>query len=210
MKKILLITFMFFGFLSFAQEFKAEGKTLTGIFEAEGKSKSEIFSIINKWISINYNSSKNVIQMNDLESGTIIVKGINEIKTENEFAKSFSRWTNDYNYYEFRHLIEINIKDNKYRIKYSIIEITSKISPIDCFNYDCINLSGVEQNVIDEYNEKADHLLKMEFIGKKKRDDFKSKTKAYLESVNNIIIDNEKSTMLSIEKLILSNTKDSW
>jgi hypothetical protein len=66
MKKILLITFMVFGFLSYAQEFKAEGKTLTGIFEAEGKNKSELFSLINKWISINYNSSKNVIKMYDL------------------------------------------------------------------------------------------------------------------------------------------------
>jgi len=210
MKRILIITFMFLGFLSFAQEFKAEGKTLTGIFEAEGKSKSEIFSIINKWISMNYNSSKNVIQMNDSESGTIIVKGINDLKTENEFKKSFPMWGITHNYYTFRHFIEINVKDNKFRIKYSILDIISEIPYNDCFNYNCINFSGVEQNVIDTYNEDADRLLRMGFIGKKKRDDFKSKTKVYLESVNNIIIDDEKAIMLSIEKLILSNTKDGW
>lgn len=60
------------GNFGYPQEFKYEEKLVTGIFEAQGKSKSEIFSAINKWISINYNSSKNVIQMNDMDSGTII------------------------------------------------------------------------------------------------------------------------------------------
>jgi hypothetical protein len=50
----------------------------------------------------------------------------------------------------------------------------------------------------------------MGFVGKKKRDDFKSETKAYLDGVNNNIIDNEKLTMLSIEKSVNSVGKDNW
>jgi hypothetical protein len=210
MKKILLTIFMVFGFLSNAQEFKLEGKTLTGIFEVEGKSKSELFSSINKWISINYNSSKNVIQMNDLESGTIIVKGINEVRTKNAFKKLYPNSAPEFNYYKFNHLIEINIKDNRYRIIYRTIDIASVISPNDHFNNDCVNFNGVEQNVIESYNEKMEGLLKMGFVGKKKRDDFKSETKAYLDGVNNNIIDNEKLTMLSIEKSVNSVGKDNW
>ena len=66
-----------------SQEYKLEGKTITGTFDIKDKTKSEIFASINKWISINYNSAKSVIQMNDLESGTIIIKGINEVKYKN-------------------------------------------------------------------------------------------------------------------------------
>jgi hypothetical protein len=209
MRKFILLM-LFITTITNAQEYKLEEKTITGVFEIKEKTKAEIFALINKWISINYNSSKNVIQMNDIESGTIIVKGINEVKTKNALKKLYPNSSPEFNYYKFNHLIEINIKDNRYRIIYRIIDIASEISPNDRFNYDCINFNGIDQNVIDSYNEKMDSLLKMGFVGKKKREGFKSETKAYLENVNNNIIDNEKLTMLSIEKSVKSTGKDTW
>ena len=64
--------------------------------------------------------------------------------------------------------LEINIKDNRYRIIYRTIDIASVISPNDHFNNDCVNFNGVEQNVIESYNEKMEGLLKIGFFGKKK------------------------------------------
>ena len=75
MRKFILLI-LFITTITNAQEYKLEEKTVTGIFEIKEKTKAEIFASINKWVSINYNSAKNVVQMNDLESGTIIIKGI--------------------------------------------------------------------------------------------------------------------------------------
>lgn len=210
MKKLLLIAFIFLCNYCYPQEFKYEEKVVTGIFEAQGKSKSEIFSAINKWISINYNSSKNVIQMNDIDSGTIIVKGINTVKTKNALKKLYPISIPEFNFYDFSHLIEINIKDNKFRIIYKLQDLISDILLNDKFNFNCVNFNGVEQSTIDNYNKQMDGLLKMGFVGKKKREDFKSDTKSYLEGVNKDIIDSEKLTMLSIEKSVNSSKKDNW
>ena len=68
MKKLLLI----FGMIVFTFSMNAQ------VFEVEGKSKDEIHSIINQWVAENYNSANNVIQMNDKEAGTIIVKGVTD------------------------------------------------------------------------------------------------------------------------------------
>ncbi len=214
MKKTLLITFMIFGFLSNAQEFKAEGKTLTGIFEANGKSKSELFSLINKWIAINYNSSKNVIQMNDLESGTIIVKGINEVTYKNPNYVI-------YKYEEFitlniYHLIEINIKDNKFRIIYTVTDLENKK---DCrgglcfivrsLNVSHINLTLIEDSVVEKYNFNLINNFKGSWEPKEKKEKVILMTKPLLEEVNNQILNQAKEKMLLISSSII-NKQDGW
>ena len=92
-----------------AQEYKLEDKTITGVFEVKEKSKAEIFASINKWVSINYNSAKNVVQMNDLESGTIIIKGINEVTYKNSMKELYpnKKYVEEYAKTKFNHLIEI-------------------------------------------------------------------------------------------------------
>ncbi|OAZ03638.1 hypothetical protein FLB_19150 [Flavobacterium succinicans] len=210
MKYTLLGLMIFASFLGFAQDFTKDNKTLTGVFEAQGKSKAELFSVINKWISVNYNSSKNVIQMNDLDSGTIIIKGINEVKTKNALKSLYPMSMPEYNYYEFNHMIEINIKDNKYRVIFKLTDLKSEVSPNDKFNFDCVNFNGVEQNVVDEYNSRMDKLLKMGFVGSKKRDAFKASSKGYLHGVNDDIVNYEKDFMLSIQKTVSTISKDNW
>lgn len=85
MKKIYLLVLLV-NFSLQAQDWKVAEKSVTAIFNVD-KSKSDLFTSINKWISINYNSAQNVIQMNDAESGTIIIKGINEVIYSNLLGK---------------------------------------------------------------------------------------------------------------------------
>ena len=66
LKLLLAITFTILTInQSVSQEYQLEEKTITGIFDTPDKTKSEIFSSINKWISLNYNSAQNVVQLND-------------------------------------------------------------------------------------------------------------------------------------------------
>lgn len=196
--------------LGYSQDYKSDSNSFTGVFEAKDKNKTELFSLINKWLSINYKQSKYVIQLNDLESGTIIVKGLNTVKTKNALKKLYPLSLPEFNYYELNHLIEINVKDGKYRITYSIIDIVSGIGPNDRFSNECIDFDGVDQIIIDNYNDRMDKLLRTGLVGKKKRDEFRLETKEYLDNVNKDIIESAKSIMLSVQKTIQSSYNDKW
>ena len=139
MKKINLI----FGFIfvlmtslnCYAQEYSLEEKTIKGVFDTEGKSRTEIFASINKWIALNYNSAQNVVQLNDKESGNIIVKGINEAVYKNVMKELYpkNKFMQEFSTIKFNHTVEINIKDNKYRIIYTLTDIITP-EPIAGYN----------------------------------------------------------------------------
>ena len=89
------------------------------VFEVEGKSKDEIHSIINQWVAENYNSANNVIQMNDKEAGTIIVKGVTDITTKNLIGKAILKnnsYVTEYVESPIKYTLTINIRDGKYRL----------------------------------------------------------------------------------------------
>ena len=198
--------------LSYGQEFEMEEKTVIGIFEMEDKSKSELFSSINKWISINYNSAKNVIQMNDKEAGTIIIKGINEVVYKNTMKTLFpkNKYIEEYTTTKFNHLIEINVKDNRYRVIYRIIDIASEDVGFNHMFFKCISFDGNNDKAISEYNEFIDGSLKKGLIGKKKREKFKFLTKPMFDELNKSLVNDFKLTMKSIEQSVKSKKKDDW
>ena len=66
----------------------AQKTQTTFIQEVEGKTKQEIFSSLNKWVALNYNSAMNVIQLSDANGGSIIVKGINTLILPNRVYKA--------------------------------------------------------------------------------------------------------------------------
>ena len=138
-------------FQTYAQEYELDEKTVTGIFEMEGKNKSAIFSAINKWISINYNSAKNVIQMNEKESGTIIIKGINQVVYKNTWKSLYpkNKYITEYSTTKFNHLIEINIKDNRYRVIYKITDIASEEAEFNDMFFKCISFNRINEKYID-------------------------------------------------------------
>jgi len=208
MKKILLGTLLTFCLTTFGQAYKIEEKSITGVFDVDGKSKAEIFSAINKWISINYNSAKNVIQLNDAEAGNIIIKGINEVT-----CKSVAKTLYPKNAYipentttKFNHLIEINVKENKFRIIYRIIDSEG----LDDNFFNCIKLNGGNEANIITYNDEVEIGLKKGLIGQEKRELYKLKSTVMFEDIRFGLENSMKATMLSIEKSVKTATTDGW
>ena len=192
------------------QEYELTEKSATGIFEINEKSKSELFTLITKWVTINYNSAKNVIQMNDKESGTIIIKGINEVVYKNTSKVIYpnNKYIQDHLTTKFNHLIQIDIKDNRYRISYRIIDIASEDLGFNSITLKCISLNGTNEQSITEYNKLTVEYLKKGLVGEKKREEFLSLTKPMFEEINANLLSDIKITMKSIEKSVLS--KDDW
>jgi hypothetical protein len=201
-----------------SQEYKLEEKTIIGVFNAEGKTKAEIFSSMNKWIALNYNSAQNVIQLNDKESGNIIVKGINEAQYKNVMKELYpkNKFMQEYNTVKFNHTIEANIKDNKYRIIYTLTNIIPEFVMGYNFEnqydmvFDMIDFTGLKQDKVNNYNNYVEELWKKALVGKKKRESFQNMTRPTFEEINKDIIKNIKLTMLSIEKMVISTKKDDW
>jgi hypothetical protein len=204
---------------SYAQEYALEEKTITGVFDTEGKTKAEIFASINIWIALNYNSAQNVVQLNDKESGNIIVKGINEAVYRNVMKELYpnNKYMQEYNSVKFNHTLEINVKDNKYRIIYILTDIITP-EPVAGFNlehqydmvFDMIDFPGLKQDKVDNYNNYIEELWKKALIGKKKRESFKEMTIPTFEEMNKGVTESIKSTMLSIEKTVKSTKRDDW
>ena len=212
MRKILLGLITLMSFYSNAQEYKLEEKAVTGIFEANGKTKVELFSAINKWISVNYNSANSVIQLNDLESGTIIVKGINTIVNKS-FVKSFlhpdlqKKASFNTMTYNFSHLIEINIKDNKFRVKYLITKYEDYESDNEIFKR--VNFEGIDNNTLENYYILADSLLVTFMIDKKNKQAMRDAMKPMLDEMNSSLENDIKNTLQSIYKTATEKT-DGW
>lgn len=218
--RILILTL--FSIQTFGQENEIDEKSITSIFEIEGKSKSEIFSSINKWISINYNSANNVIQLNDKESGDIIVKGINNLYYESEITFKSNGYVPHKLNLSFRHMIEINIKDNKFRVKFTITELDDDNSflPQCYWTFDntkfytlfsnCINLKGSEDKALLEYNQQMEKILKGQLAGKKKKDLILEQTKFMFEEMNKKIKADIYLKMESIKSSVVLDKKDGW
>ena len=202
---------LFITTLTNAQEYKLEGKTITGTFDIKDKGKSEMFALINKWISINYNSAKNVVQMNDLESGTIIIKGINEVKYKNPLKIIYPNLAAEFTTIKFNHLIELNVKDNKFRIIYKLIEIYMvDATVINDTKMICVNLDGSRKAEVDEYMVLTEENFKKAYKNKEKREKLLEASRLSFEEVNTNLINDIKATMQSVEKSVIEATKDKW
>jgi hypothetical protein len=213
MKKILfLFAFLCVAKVTNAQEYKIEEKSVTGVFEVGGKTKSDIFSLINKWISINYNSSKNVIQMNDSESGTIIIKGINEVKYKNTAKTLYpnNKYIPEFYTTKFNHLIEVNAKDGKFRIIFRILDIASENVGYNDITFNCVNFNGTNDAAIVEYNTIMEETLKKGLVGSEKRETFKTLTKPMFLELSESLINDIKLTMTSVEKTVKETSNNSW
>ncbi len=210
---------MLVSFYSNAQEYKIEDKAVTGVFELQGKTKAQIYSAITKWISINYNSGKSVTQLSDSEGGNIIVKGINEISylTNTKILYPNMKSAPETALTKFNHLIEINIKDNKFRINYKIIDIDYEPSAkayltaeMIKMNFDCINLNGISESTLLEVDNFTDSALKKGFVGQEKRTNFCTATKNTYVQRNVDLVNSIKTTMLSIQSAVTTPASDGW
>lgn len=154
---------MLTSFVGYFQEYELGDKSMTKVFEVPGKSQGELFSLLNKWVSLNYVSAQDVIQMSDESSGTIIVKGINSVTIKNPSKALYPN--NDYmsatTTYNFNHTLEINTKDNKYRVIYTITDIVTpdvntaaagfNLSEIYDLYYDTISFTGDNAAALEKF-----------------------------------------------------------
>jgi hypothetical protein len=74
--------------------------------------KDDMFKNAQTWIAKSYGDYKSVIQFEDKEAGKLILKGISRVGGPHET--------------KLRYVLEIDIKDNKYRAKISDYEASSK------------------------------------------------------------------------------------
>jgi hypothetical protein len=210
MEKLLMIALFCVSICGYGQTYTWEDKALTGVYEVAGKSKSEIFTAINKWISINYNSAKTVIQSNDVVTGNIMVKGSNVVSYKNATKLLYPNMKSlpENSTMKFNHLIEINVNENKYKVIYRIIEIDYEpevagyMTPsLSKTIFDCINLNGVPDAALTAVNDNVESNLKAGSISKEKRESYKA-TKPMYDEINLNLLNEMKETMASINKLV--------
>lgn len=77
------------------------------VVEVPGLSKDELYDKLRRFVVINYNSANNVIQLDDKDSGNIIVKGLLPYNINWMGVSS----------YNSRHTLDIKVKDGRYKYK---------------------------------------------------------------------------------------------
>jgi len=191
-------------------------KKITATINANGKSKSEIYSSINRWVSVNYNSANNVIQMNDKEAGIMIVKGINTLTYDNPTRKLYPNVKQVPSQFELllNHLLEIKVRDNKYRLIYTINSISRLTTQSDLKGnpntYDCINLNGTTDESIVKFNNYWKEIFKKSMMGKKKKAKYLSYSKPIFDKINTELALSFVSNFTSINKMVNETSDDDW
>jgi hypothetical protein len=88
------------------------------VVQSPNNSSNQIYLNINEWFAKTYNSSNNVIQLNDKESGKIIGKGGFTISPIHQWGNIKTPQTFFVNY-----TLTIQIKDGKYKYEFSNITV---------------------------------------------------------------------------------------
>ena len=191
-------------------------KKITATINAIGKSKSEIYSTINKWVSINYTSANDVIQMNDKEAGTMIVKGLNSLSFINPTRATYpkTKAIPIENKLLLSHLLEINVRDNKYRLNYTITNIV-ETSPKNTMHtnpntFSCINLNGATDEAIVNFNNHWKNLFKKSMMGKKKQSKYLSFSKPTFDEINARLALSFVLNFISINKMVVETSDEDW
>lgn len=201
MKKIIYLLFLITS-ITYAQEYKIEEKTVTGVFELKEKTKTEIFGLINKWVALNYNSAKDVVQLSDISTGTIIVRGINNVEYKNYnkviFPENKSQEENAF--LKLNHVLEINIKDEKIRIIYKLTSLATEDNGMNEVVFNTINLAGVTPIQISNYNNHLENMFK-NLPMDNSLTKFKSITEEMFGEISSKLFINVKKTMGSIVEI---------
>ena len=184
---------------------------MIAVFDVENKTKNKLYTSLYKWVSINYVSAKSVIQMADKDSGTIIVKGSNKVVFPNPYKKIYPK--NDalpYNTFStVNHLIEINVRDNKYRINYTILDIDGA-GEDNNKAFECVNLKNRNEVEKEIYANYLDGLFKSAFVGKKKRRSYLEKMVDSIDDLNENLLNDIRLRYLTIISYVESQNKADW
>lgn len=111
--------------------------TFSNTVELQNVSKKELFKRVVYWISIQFKSANDVIQLKDEEGGKIIAKGL--IPYTGDAYKPGTCFTG---YFSFT--MEFDCKDDKYRYKIFGINHKSDNNP-NCHCYDMDNVPKIKE-----------------------------------------------------------------
>ena len=195
MKKLLyLFLAVLITFSSNAQDNMLSPISADYVLKAEGKTKNEIFTLISKWVALNYNSAINVVQLSDNEGGVIIVKGTNSIVTTNiskALLPNNKLVPNELNV-DVNHVLDITIREIVY-------------------TFTTYNFNLETENVDDEL---LAEILKpyydVAYVSKKKEAKMREIATKNASELKLGILDFIKETNESISKSLNNNADDGW
>lgn len=116
MKKLFFILAILLPLVMMAQD--AEPLTISEVIQVEGKSKAEIYSGLRIWVATTYKSAQKVIQMDDKESGTLIIKAIFNYKKGGMFYSAYEGHVS--------YTLKLQAKDGRFRAEMSNISHENK------------------------------------------------------------------------------------
>lgn len=114
------------------------------VVQSPNNSSNQIYLNINEWFAKTYNSSNNVIQLNDKESGKIIGKGGFTISPIHKWGNIKTPQTFFVNY-----TLTIQIRDGKYKYEFSniTVRVTQENAPFSIETYYNINKEKLREEV---------------------------------------------------------------
>ena len=206
MKKLVMLL-LFVPLVSFGQEFKYQNNIMSVVFEVDSTSASEIHSRALSAIANMYNSANNVIQLNDKESNKLVIKSKSSIVIDNPVKLMYPKnkyITSGWEIF-FSNTINIDSKDNRYRIVYSVSNPeydagTYGRMPFDGERFFIFEPS--EKTKIDEYIDEQLNKSGMGIIGKKKKALYATALEKMPENIVLKLKENAKSISLFVNDAI--------
>ena len=205
MKTAILSFFIIFSFVSSAQEFTIEKHSVCGVFNCKAETKTALFTSINKSITADNSAQKYQLQSYDLQSGTIVFKGVNEIRTINpsKIIYANNKSVPEYITLKFNHLIEIKVRDGSYTIAYKIIDLDMKDYGFNALFLNCVGFSDSNEKAILLYNAKIEKLYKSLLVGKEKRALLQNTITSGFKVLNSDLILRSKTTIAAVNQSII-------
>ena len=198
MKKLLFTLAVLVSFAGYAQD-STFTSTISYVNKVEGKTKSEIFSLLSKWVALNYNSANNVVQLNDAEGGNIIVKGINSMVTSNANKAMLPNNPHVTSTIEVKtnHVLDITCRDGRFKITYTIADYG--------FN---LNTKTVDEEYMKTF---LKPYYDMAYVSKKKEANIRAATRISMSETKLGIISFIEETNNSIMNFISQDEdEDDW
>lgn len=171
--------------------------TYVQVIEAGNQTKEQLYVLVNYWVTQQFNDANSVIQLNDKESGTIIVQGYCEnIASYGGAAATY--------YVSIKPTIKVDIKPGKVRV-------TESIQYYDVKRVDggiMGAIAGQTEHPVTEYkyliNECYPFVAKDKHISNKK---VSSKALIMSNAYENVLIDKLEA---AIKNGITGNENDDW
>jgi Domain of unknown function (DUF4468) with TBP-like fold len=154
MNKIIFFLLLLITNFSFSQKINTEGNGYTEIVKADSLTKTEIYNKLKEWISLNYKSANDVIQLDTKDK--LIVKGNFVLEYVQSNTLLNMRVTN---------VLLLSIKDNRYKIDLTPTEIYNPDYPSVKAGEDKIKIYITEQFMNKEvFTKYANELSKQTYI----------------------------------------------